>query len=294
MTPTPKVTIFLLTWNRAHLLRHSLASVMAQDYPDYRVVVLDNASTDDTERVVKGFEHPRLTYIRHEMNIGQWRNANFAMDSNTSPYLSLFHDDDAMLPGFIETSVRALDEHPSAAFSFSLVTLIDANGTKQGVQDARLTPEGFIRGHDFLQLVVDQTDCAIQPPSALLRAEALAAMKPVDSPHTRVTADLNLYLRMLTRFDVVFIKRELAQLRAHAGQETESQFAAASAIGWYGSLAERIDAAAHLLRSPHAAEPHYRAWLSERILALHKHESTAVHSFVPSAYRLGTTTDEPW
>ena len=293
MAPTRKVTIFLLTWNRAHLLRHSLASVMAQDYPDYRVVVLDNASTDDTEQVVKGFEHPRLTYIRHEKNIGQWRNANFAMDSNTSPYLSLFHDDDVMLPGFIETSVRALDEHPSAAFSFSLVTLIDANGTKQGVQDARLTPEGFIRGHDFLQLVVDQTDCAIQPPSALLRAEALAAMKPVDSPHTRVTADLNLYLRMLTRFDVVFIKRELAQLRAHAGQETESQFAAASAIGctaaWLSESTRPHTCCDRLTPQNRATEPGFPNASSPCT-------STKARLCTRSsrARTTRTTTDEPW
>src|SRR5687768_1900259 len=104
-----KVTVAIPTYNRSQLLKISLKSVLAQDYPDLRVVVLDNASPDDTEAVVKSFADPRVAYIRNETNIGMVSNWNRAIEVNSSPYLSIFLDDDVMLPGFIRESAQLLD-----------------------------------------------------------------------------------------------------------------------------------------------------------------------------------------
>lgn len=59
-----KVTVVIPTYNRARLLSISLASALAQDYPDFQVIVLDNASSDDTEQVVRSFADSRVTYSR--------------------------------------------------------------------------------------------------------------------------------------------------------------------------------------------------------------------------------------
>lgn len=63
-----KVTIAIPTYNRARLLKVCLESVLAQDHPDFGVVVLDNASSDDTQTVVRSFadRDRRVTYIRNE------------------------------------------------------------------------------------------------------------------------------------------------------------------------------------------------------------------------------------
>jgi glycosyltransferase involved in cell wall biosynthesis len=53
MIPETKVTIAIPTYNRSELLKTSLQSALAQDYSDFQVLVLDNASTDDTEAVVR-------------------------------------------------------------------------------------------------------------------------------------------------------------------------------------------------------------------------------------------------
>ena len=284
MVSTTKVTVMILTYNRSGLLKFALESVLSQDYPDFRVVVLDNASTDETESVVGSFADPRVTYLRNETNIGLWRNWNRAIEMNSSPYLSVFHDDDVMLPGFIRESAAVLDQHPSVGFSFALARFIDINGNQRNLQDPGEVPHGVIRGLDFLDLAVDQRDCSILPPTVLLRASALAVAGPLDSPHTKIMPDLNLCLRLATRFDVFFIRKELAQYRVHLEQENQTQCGAVHGIGWYGAMAERIDAIAFLLRSARAQDAAYRGWLAERLLTLHKHQSASMHSFVPGAY----------
>ncbi len=77
---------------------------MEQDYPDVTVLVLDNASTDETCDIVHSFSDKRIAYICNEKNIGMYRNWNRAIELNESPYLCIFSDDDIMLQGFIYTN----------------------------------------------------------------------------------------------------------------------------------------------------------------------------------------------
>lgn len=55
MIPEPKATIAVPTYNRSGLLKLSIKSILTQDYADFRFIVLDNASTDDSEAVVRSY-----------------------------------------------------------------------------------------------------------------------------------------------------------------------------------------------------------------------------------------------
>ena len=283
MMSEAKVTVAIPTYNRARLLKVNLESVLAQDYPDFRVVVLDNASTDDTEAVVRSFAQrdQRVTYLRNETNIGPLGIYNRAIKVNSSPYLSIFDDDDVMLPGFIRESVLVLEAHPHVAFSLALTRFIDINGTPLDLQDTGDVLDGVVEGLDFLQLTVALRGCCIYPSSVLLRAAALAVVGPFDSPHTKSTIDFNLHIRLAARFDIFFIRKELVHYRIHPGQETESQCLALGGLGRYGAMAERIDAIHYLLQSCRAQDASYRRWLAERLLALNACQSESVqHNFV--------------
>lgn len=124
----PKVTVVVLTYNRSNLLKICLESVLNQDYDDFRVIVSDNASTDATKSVIRSMANPKIRYVRHPYNIGQHRNWNFAIETNTSPYLCIFHDDDVMKPGFIRRLVQALDKHASAGIAVSCVNILISTG----------------------------------------------------------------------------------------------------------------------------------------------------------------------
>jgi glycosyltransferase involved in cell wall biosynthesis len=286
--PDTKVTVALMTRNRSSLLRLALQSVLAQRGVEFDVVVLDNASTDDTAALVHSFGDPRITYLRNESDIGIVRNWNRGIAEATarSPLVSIFHDDDIMLPGFLAESARGLEKHPSAGLSLCLAEYIHQDGSFKELQQSGDVKEGLNRGTDILELIVEGRGIAIPPPIVMFRSEVLRRAGFADSPHCRGTMDMNLYYRVAALSDVLFIPRPLVQYRLHGGSDTELLNRTAGGTFWYGTMAERIDAIAYLLRSDHANELGYRRWLAERLLAAHAHQSTAIHPSVPQMYHL--------
>lgn len=282
-----KVTVAIPTYNRAGLLKVSIESVLAQDYPDLRVVVLDNASSDDTEAVVRSLTERdrRVTYIRNETNIGIVSNWNRTIEVNSSPYLSILPDDDVMLPGFIRESVLALDEHERAGFSFTLARFIDLNGDLLDLkQDPGDVPHGVIDGLEYIDLCIAWRGCSIYPATVMMRAAALEVVGSFDSPHAWHTTDSNLSFRLAARFDIVFLRKELVHIRIHPGQESELQWRSGGGTGKFGVMAETIDAIAYLLQSARAQDSSYRALLAERLLALNARQSESIHHLVPNLY----------
>lgn len=282
----PKVAISMMTRNRSGLLKQSIQSVLAQQGVELTLTIFDNASTDDTPQVVQSIADPRLRYVRQPVDIGILRNWNRAVQgaSDAAPLACIFHDDDLMGPGYLAEAASQLSLHPSAGFSLVIPEFITPDGRATGLQDCSDLTPGLMSGLDFLQLVVDCRGIDIYPPTILFRSEALRAAGPIDSPHTRGTADMNLYYRIAAKHDIVFISRPLVQCREHQGSDTALINRKAGSIFWYGAIAERIDAVGYLLRSARAERPEYRQWLADRLLELHSHQSAAAHPLSGEMY----------
>jgi hypothetical protein len=284
--PSPKLTVAVPTFNRASLLKQTLESILVQSYQDFAVVVFDNASTDDTEAVIKGFSDPRLSHSRASTNIGLVRNWNRCIQKNSSPFLCIFHDDDLMLEGFLEKSMAILEAHPDVAFSYCLVHLIDNEGK---IHDSQVRAEGVkdgvIEGTDLLEwMVAGQPGTnRLLPSSVVFRSSAMADGDLFDSPHSKHTTDHNLYYRLARRFRVGFLARWLVAVREHRGQESEAVWRA-SGLGLISGLAERMDAALYLLKSARADDPGYRHWLADQLLMIHRRRSHVLREEIPGLY----------
>ncbi|MDZ8185430.1 MAG: glycosyltransferase family A protein [Nostoc sp. ChiSLP02] len=284
MKPKTKVTIAIPTYNRSKLLKTSLESALAQDYPDFQVLVVDNASDDDTEAVVRSFADSRVAYVRNETNIRMFGNWQRTIELNTSPYLSILSDDDVLLPNFIHESVLALDKHPHAGLSAGLAEFIDINGAIVPVTVTELSdklPEGLISGLEFIHQIVDGRKWILRTSTVMFRADALTAVGGFDLTHTKYLLDLNLYLRLAAQFDFVFIAKQLAQVRFHVEQDSQVSFHSLSGIGALAVMAERTDAIAYLLKSPRAEDASYRQWLTERLLHISMRRSAFASELVP-------------
>ncbi|MCC5651560.1 glycosyltransferase family 2 protein [Nostoc sp. XA013] len=284
MTPESKVTIAIPTYNRSELLKFSLKSVLSQNYSDYQVLVLDNASDDDTEAVVRSFSDSRIIYVRNETNIGLFRNFQRAIEINHSPYLSFLPDDDILLPNFIGESVLALDKHPHAGLSVAQAELIDTNGIPVHVTGEELSDsflEGLIDGLEFIHKIVDGRKWILRASAVMFRACALAAVGGYDTPHSKYMIDLNLYLRIAAQFDIFFIAKELAQVRFHVEQDSQATFHSPGGTGPLAVMAERTDGIAYLLQSPRAEDASYRQWLAKRLLHISMRRSEFTSDLIP-------------
>ena len=289
----PKVTISLLTRNRPDLLRLAIESVLVQDGVELELLVLDNASTDDTPEVVRAFGalDKRVVDLRSDTDLGMVRNWNRGIElaAGRAPFACVFHDDDVMLPGFLAESCGALLAHPSAAFACCLPQFISPAGELLDVLNPNDVRDGLTSGLDFLELAVNRRAMGIYPPTVVFRSDVLKRLGPIDTPHAHATMDLNLYYRALAVGDVVFVRKVLAHCRQHPGSETDVMYRQAEPMFRYSAAAELMDAAIALLRSPRAADPQYRAWLAERMSALHLEQSESLRPLCPRAHHAWET-----
>lgn len=124
----PLVSVVVPTRNRPHYLREALASALAQTYRNTEILVRDNASAEETRRVVEGFSDPRIKYQRHAVNVGPTRNVIEACRLAAGTYVASLHDDDLWEPDFLEKLVPPLEEHADAVIAFSDHHIIDGAG----------------------------------------------------------------------------------------------------------------------------------------------------------------------
>jgi glycosyltransferase involved in cell wall biosynthesis len=104
----PLISVVLPTNNRAHLLGRAIHSVLAQTYRNLELLVVDDASTDDTAAVVTSISDRRLRYLRHDQNRGAAAARNLGIRESRGNLVAFQDDDDEWMVGKLERQVAAL------------------------------------------------------------------------------------------------------------------------------------------------------------------------------------------
>jgi glycosyltransferase involved in cell wall biosynthesis len=119
----PLITIGIPTYNRAELLRESLASALGQSSSGVEVIISDNASEDHTQQVVAD-AGCGVRYYRNDTNIGAIANFFKLIDLANGEYFAWLQDDDVLFQNFISTAICEFRKSPDAVafIAFALLT----------------------------------------------------------------------------------------------------------------------------------------------------------------------------
>src|SRR5262245_13091376 len=98
----PLVTIAIPTFNRSAWLQGCLAAALQQTYGHFEIVVSDNASTDATQDVLRGFASAKMRVIRQAQNIGLVANWNACLAAARGSHIVFVSDDDTIAPWLLE------------------------------------------------------------------------------------------------------------------------------------------------------------------------------------------------
>lgn len=107
----PLVSICIPTYNRANYITKAIDSALSQTYKNIEVIVVDNASTDNTEEIVSSYSDPRLKYVRNSENLGLFGNFNRCIELYNGCFLHILHSDEYIDPDFTEKCVQFFNEH---------------------------------------------------------------------------------------------------------------------------------------------------------------------------------------
>jgi len=119
----PAVSVILPTYNRARTLGRAILSVLNQTYQDFELLVIDDASTDDTSELIHSIDDPRIRYIRHQDNHGAGAARNSGIKAAKGRFVAFQDSDDQWLPESLEKRVNKLhasiaeDSHTGLVFS---------------------------------------------------------------------------------------------------------------------------------------------------------------------------------
>jgi glycosyltransferase involved in cell wall biosynthesis len=129
------LTAVLPNFNHAQFLSHALRALLAQTRPADELIIIDDASTDDSIEIIETFlpKLHNLTLVRNKENIGVVRNMNLGLRMAHGSLLAFCAADDVIYPTFFERMLALLRTYPEAAFASARTAIINDNGNRTGV-----------------------------------------------------------------------------------------------------------------------------------------------------------------
>jgi glycosyltransferase involved in cell wall biosynthesis len=215
----PKVTVCLPTFNKARYLAAAIESVLAQEFRDYELLIVDDASPDHSGEIVLGFRDSRIRYIRNPQNIGLVANWNQCLELACGDYAIIFHDDDVMLPGLLRREVEVLEWNPEVVLVHAAAQAIDESGAVFCVSPPHTWP-ALTSGLDFVTRYWSLDEGYVVMPSAMFR-RSLALRLGAFNPDLKLSADADLWQRLAFEGQVAFLDELLISNRIHSSQTTQ-------------------------------------------------------------------------
>ena len=106
-----KVSVLIPVYNGAPFLKEALDSILNQTFTDFELILLNDASPDNSEEIIKQYNDDRIRYYRNKKNLGISASRNKLMDLAQGEYWVIMDNDDISLPFRLEEQVKFIDKH---------------------------------------------------------------------------------------------------------------------------------------------------------------------------------------
>lgn len=148
----PRISVIMGIYNCASTLVEALDSLYAQTYQNFKIIMCDDGSSDNTYHVAADFakKHDNIILIRNEKNMGLNFTLNHCLEYADTEYVARMDGDDISLPTRFEKEIKFLDEHPEYDFVSCPMIYFDKNGDfKTGKSHNNPSPLDFLNGRTF-------------------------------------------------------------------------------------------------------------------------------------------------
>ena len=219
------LTVLVPNYNTARYLPATLASLLAQSYSDFQLVVLDNVSTDGAAEAAEAIDDPRLRVIRADTHLDMVANWNRAIDLVQTPYFALCHSDDLYEPEYFELVLDLLQRHPDAFIAHCKVRTIDEHGepvasAAERYKDSFWPPDDPYKRSQRDELAALRRGNYILMPAVIYRTDAVRQIGDFREQFN-FAADWDYWLRgVLAGYSIVGTHRRLVRYRRHPEMTT--------------------------------------------------------------------------
>lgn len=222
----PLVSVIIPTFNRPKYFREALNSALNQTYRNIEVVVSDNSTEDDTERLIQDYlaRDKRIKYFRHE-NFTSHDNWNFVRnyDNPAAEYVNWLMDDDIFYPTKLEKMVDAYRNNPDVSLVTSAKNFIDADGKVIGNTKKLFGKNMKLTGDEAGRYIFLLDNYIGEPTTVLIRKKFLRDNDLCWHEDERgffSLVDVSTWLHLLTQGNLIRLIECLSGFRQHAKQAT--------------------------------------------------------------------------
>jgi len=196
----PHVTICVPAYNAARTIQRTLDSILAQDYPNFDVLVCDNLSSDDTAQIVKKYADKGVRYFLNPVQ-EKWgeSNWNHALTLAEGPLIALYHADDIYTPTMVGRQVEFLQKNHQASAVFTMSQTIDEQDRPIRMGNLKLPKEyrdkELFSFPDFFNAVLKYGTITVVP-TMMTRKTVIEKVGNFNWQQFCSAADIDLFLRM--------------------------------------------------------------------------------------------------
>lgn len=207
------ISVIIQSYNFAPYLGEAIRSVLDLRAPGPdEIVVIDDASTDGSAEIVRGFCDPRLRILENEKNLGAAAAFQRAFAQTRGRFVARLDGDDRYRPDFLRHAMDAFRRWPEAVAVYGRIAMIDSNGRVTSLARNPSLPTSAQCGDRFLDLLEDNF---LSAPTLIARREAWQRALPV--PPDMPFFDWYVALRIAQSGPLAFTNAIHADYRVHAG-----------------------------------------------------------------------------
>jgi glycosyltransferase involved in cell wall biosynthesis len=214
---SPEVTVLLAVNDGADYIGDAIDSVLAQTFDDFELLIVDDASNDETMNVVRSFDDPRIRVLRNERNLGQVPSLNRGLHEARGAIVARLDHDDVSRPDRLERQVEVLRREPRVGLVGAWAELVDGDDRTIGVVDGHIASRVDFVYWTLLQYVL------IPHPAAAFRRDAVIALGGYDET-LGPAEDKDLWRKLLLAgWDARVVEEPLVRYRVHEAQLSQTR-----------------------------------------------------------------------
>ena len=220
----PIFSVILPTYNRAHLLGRAIHSVLAQTYQDFELIIIDDASSDNTQEVVEAFQDNRIVYIQRDHNGGSSATRNTGICRARGKYVSFLDDDDEFLPTFLAQTYQVFEPLPeNIGFVWGGICLVEDSPKGEIFLEEKLWHPTF-NDREQARMSLIETQKIGTGYGLTIRTSCFATTGMFDESLSSAI-DTEFIIRLARHFDFEIIPAVLVKVHHHAGFQLTKHFA---------------------------------------------------------------------
>ncbi|WP_190802337.1 glycosyltransferase [Leptolyngbya sp. FACHB-261] len=202
------MSVIIPSYNRKHCIEPALSSVLQQTYPNYELIVVDDASSDGTADWIAQ-TYPEVRLLRLSQNEGAAGARNQGMSLASGELIAFLDSDDQWLPNYLEAQIKTLQAHPEAVLAFCDCLEVKGNRKRRYIAKPKPTYPDLIE-----HLLLDD-NFIITMSVVMVRSEALKQSGALNQT-LRIVHDREWYLRLLHSGSFAYTPQCLVSRVLHA------------------------------------------------------------------------------